>query len=150
MTIKIPILSKARKALTRSFTAYDKDNAGHVIAELQQALRDTIQAVTELQQLQIASRDPDIDGTPKHLARCELFDGQYLRIPQTAAAGQIVTVAHGLARKPQGAIFIQSGLDNNLPLISGSIANNIPPADAQNVAFVLNGAAGNMHICILF
>jgi len=147
---KLSILSAARKILNRNFSLYNKASTEESLTELQFAIRDLMQAVIELQTAQFGSRTLDSDGQPRHGSRCELLNGQFLRLLQTAAAGMILRVPHGLGRKPQGAIFVQQGLDNNLALIAGDTAASILPADETSIAFRLNGANGNLHICVIY
>lgn len=147
----VPVLSKAVKALSKSFSTLDDENQQAVIREIQTALRNLTDAVTELQQRQVADRTPSDDGKPRSGSRCEIFDGQFLRLTQTAASPMLTTVKHRLARIPQAVVWLQqSDASNNQFLVSGLPASNIAPASQDSVSFKLNGSIGDEHICILF
>lgn len=148
--VKASVLNKALKVVNQSFTPLTENNQDQVILELQTACRELIKAITEQQGKQFGARELDVDGLPLDGARCELLDGQYLRLQQAGGGGSIVTVPHQLGRRPQGALFVQSGASNNLALINGSVSSNISPADEETISFVLNGVAGNLHICVIY
>lgn len=143
-----PILRK-RRTFNRNFTSFRQDKLDEIVRELQKSCQEMQQAIEELQELRFRSSSVDSDGLPTHGAMAELVDGQFLRLTQTAAAPNIVTVEHGLRRKPQAAIFIKATAHNQV-LIAGSITSNIAPATETTVSFQLNGSSGNEHICILF
>lgn len=143
-------LNKTRKTFLLNFSALYKSTPEESIRELQKAFTELALAVQELQQLTFRSSVVDDDGRPKDRTPCALLDGQFLRLTQTGGAGSIVTITHDLGRKPQGVIFLQQGLDNNLALIGGFPSGNIPPASETELSLVLNGVVGNEHILVLF
>lgn len=142
-------IPKIRKVVNTQVTPYNGNNLEQVLLELQEKSKELGRAVNELQALQIGARTLDA-GLPADKARCELLDGQFLRMIQSAVAPTVITVEHGLKRTPQGVIWILSANSNNQALITGEFATNTPPADKQSISFRLNGSIGNTHICIVF
>lgn len=146
-------IAKTRKGLSRNFTGLvgnDTKNTELVIRELQDKIKELQLAVNELQTFQVSSRVVESDGTPLHLSKCELLDGQWLRLAQMSAAPMIVKVEHGLRRKPQGIIWTLTGQLNNQALIAGDLPNGIDPADSVSLSIRLNGSVGDIHTGILF
>lgn len=140
----IPKLGKAVKTLNSQFSALRSDNLAVVISEVQTALRNIATAVTELQQKQVADRTPSLDGKPSSGSRCEVFDGQFLRLTQTSVAPILVTVQHKLGRIPQAAVWLkQSDLANNQFL-----ANGLSAADdfTVNITAISTGAVTSISV----
>jgi len=138
--------SKASKPLRRNYSAFTSDNIDVVVKEMQSALRDMADAIFELQNRTITDKYPDADGMPSHGNLCELLNGQYLRVNQTAASGQVVTIEHSLGRIPQAVVQLKSYV---LPIIAGKISSNLAPASETSVSLELRGNSGDTHIFIL-
>ena len=138
------------RQFNKNFSAFNKDTPEATILELQKACQELQQAVTELQRLQTRSRIVEPSGLPTHGSRCELLDGQFLHLTQTVAGPTILVVEHGLGRVPQGAIFILTRSSEPLIFVAGDVSLNVAPATETKVLFRLNGALGDLHICILF
>ena len=118
------------------------------IDDLRNAVKELIQAVEELQLLQVHSRKTDTDGNPENGAMSEFLRGEYVHLTQTDVSPNLIAVRHNLGRVPQGAIFIrQTGICR--AIIEGSITLNVPPASATEITFELNGSTDDLHICIL-
>lgn len=146
-------LSQTRRGLSKNFTGYIPGNEGNtdtVIRESQDKVKELQLAVDELQTSQLPSRALELDGTPKHLSKCELLQGQWVRLAQTAAAPTIVKVDHELRRKPQGVLWTLSGQLCNQALIAGDLPNGIDPATSTSISIRLNGSIGDIHVGILF
>lgn len=146
---KQTFLAKTRVPLIRGTNLLRKGKVEDLVQDLQQVVAQLLDAVIELQGLQFASRRIDQDGGPTDRARCELFDGQWLRLTQTAAAGMLLTVEHGLRRRPQGVLFVVATAFNRV-LIAGDPTNNIQPADEFTFTVELNGSVSDEHICVVF
>lgn len=142
-------LPKARVPLIRSANYFKKGDPLYAIRELQQIVSQLLDAVIELQGLQFAARTTNVDGQPSDRARCEMFDGQWLRMTQTGAAGMLLNVEHGLGRRPQGALFVVASAFNRV-FIAGDPATNTPPADEFTFTVELNGTSGDESICVVF
>ena len=113
------------------------------------AVRELILAVVELQEQQIGSRVLDKDGFPKHGSRCELMDGVFVRLQQMGPAPTVVTVNHGLKRKPQGVWWIHATAWHQV-LIAGDTASKVAVADKEYISIRMNGAAGDTAVCVVF
>ena len=114
------------------------------IRELQYAVRDIMEAIEELQKLQLGARilDPARTNLPRHGEPCELLDGQFLHITSDGS-GALVPIVHGLRRIPQGAIFIRNSAGGNV-FIEG-VGTTIDVVYAAQT-----GASGDFSIFILF
>jgi len=143
---------KLRKPVTRNPAKYDlttMEGLKSAVEQLQFSVRELQDAVIELQEAQFRARDIDTSGLPEHGARCEIMDGQFLRLYQSGAGSTLVTVKHGLGRVPQGAFFTSATAWHRVH-IAGDITRNIHPANKEEVTFELLGSAGDTAICVLF
>lgn len=136
------------KTLNRNLSTITAPSGDVSLPALTSVVRDLVEAVNELQQLQTPARNVDGDNNPMHGELCEILNGQYLVIVQEQVAGNVQKVVHGLGRKPQGAIFIQHTAANRI-YIKGDPLNGIAAATKTEVHFMLNGSVGDTHICIL-
>ena len=144
-------LSKARKrSFFRQLTRYDGQNLTRILREIETMLQEASLAVDEIQELQVASREVDPSGKPANEARCEAFDGQFIRILQYDPSPVYITVNHGLGRVPQGAVPVLSSAATNRAYVEGDPFLNIKPADDRTITFALFGNIGDDHTFILF
>lgn len=144
---KLVTLKKTLKTLDKNLSTLTSNNLNVVVKEIQDSIRDIVAAVTEMQQLQVIDRYPnEDDGMPDDGNACEVFGGQFVRVNQTAASGQVVTIEHRLGRVPQLAIQLNSSVR---VLIGGDISTNVYPATETTVSVKLLGASGDTHIFIL-
>lgn len=126
------------------------DNRHKLGQKLEVAFSNQTKAIEELQSLQVASRQVDSVGKPVNGARCELFDGQFIRVLQTAAAPVYVRVAHQLGRVPQGAIPVLSSSAVNRVIVESDKSVGNKPATDTEITIRLNGNIGDEHTFILF
>lgn len=130
------------------------------IRELQYALRDIMEAVEELQKLQVAARKLYNDtrgrgldakkqriNLPGHGEYCEAMDGQFLHV-ESLGVNKYLAMRHGLRRVPQGAIFIRNG--QRCAVVVEGEESFAPPATDKIVWFVHSGPIDDYSVCILF
>jgi len=145
-------LPKARKrGFFRNLTPFDGTNQEKLFREIEDILRENTRALDELQSFQVAARNVDGGGKPLDKERCETFDGQFIRVTQTAAAPMLVTVDHGLARTPQGAMQLLTKATTLAKVfIEGDKTLLVSPADSNRIVFQLNGSVNDEFTFIIF
>lgn len=144
-------LPKVRnKATFRKFTPYDGKNIIRILREIEDMLLQQSRAIDELQSLQVASREVDSVGKPLDGQRCEIFDGQFIRILQYTSSPVYAKIKHKLGRIPQGAISIMSSASNCKLYVEGDRYLNIDPATEDVITIALFGNIGDDHTFILF
>tara|TARA_R110000782_G_scaffold211669_3_gene299837 strand:- start:12015 stop:12497 length:483 start_codon:yes stop_codon:yes gene_type:complete len=128
-----------------------EDNLREVVEELQHNQRQIILAIEELQQFQFRARRVDADGMPSNGSVCEALGGQFLRLTQSGAAGNLQRIEHGLRRIPQGAIWILQAADVNRVYITDEVDGTIEPATEHHITVRLNSpSTTTVHILLLF
>lgn len=144
-------LPKARKRnYFRRLSQFKGDNQLKIFREIETMLLEQSRAIDELQSLQVASRETDGTGRPVDGARCESFDGQFVRVLQFDFAPVYVRVTHKLGRVPQGAVPVLSSGAMNRVYVEGDTFLNIKPATDTEITVALYGNMGEEHTFILF
>lgn len=144
-------LTKARKrSYFRRLTQYTGENSLKIFREIETMLLEQSRAIDELQALQVAARETDDSGRPVDGARCESFDGQFIRVLQYDPSPVYIRVAHKLGRVPQGAVPVLSSAAMNRVYVEADPFLNIQPATDKEITVLLLGNIGDDHTFILF
>lgn len=144
-------LTKLRKkGYFRRLSPYTGDNLPKILREIEEVLLEQSRAIDEMQSLQVAARETDDAGRPVDGARCESFDGQFIRLLQYDPSPVYTRVKHKLGRVPQGAILVASSAASNRVYIEGDPFLNISPASDTEITVALFGNIGDDHTFILF
>lgn len=142
-------LPKSKRNFVRNIRL-DHKNPEKMARDVEYMLKELATAIVELQKIQVVSDTTDSDNTPQDGARCELLDGQFVKVVQTAVSPQNLKYAHKLDRVPQGGISLTSSGFNFQVVVPGIPSLSIAPASREEVTIILKGNIGDTHTLILF
>ena len=141
-------LRRTRPIINRNLSALRRDTTEEIVEALIKHLEDVQSYIDWLADRNMAARQLQANGLPKHGEYCEALDGQYVHLTSTGP-GSIIAVRHGLGKTPQGVVWVYQTAVNEI-LIKGDEVSGISPANKEIVYFWMAGDAGNEAIGVIF